>query len=129
MTAEPEHQHVPVCYRNLGTITLDEQDATIEVDHVYIREGAVKCDDCGAPGHDPGEVGLILATGDGETARVIQVLLAPEVALTLANRLTRGANLILESEEDVPDMEREAARYGGVPADPGGISGQERGAA
>jgi len=29
----------------------------------------------------------------------------------LANRLTRAASLVLESEEAVPDIEREAARF------------------
>jgi hypothetical protein len=41
-------------------------------------------------------------------------LMSAEQALMLANRLTRAANLVLESEEDVPDVEREAARFGPV---------------
>jgi hypothetical protein len=39
------------------------------------------------------------------------VLLSAEEALTLANRLVRVANLILESEEDRPDIERDMARF------------------
>jgi hypothetical protein len=81
-------------------------DKDLLIEHVYLPEGAAgKCchDDCGNPAHDPGMAGLVL--GD-ET-----VLLSAEEALTVANRLTRVANLILESEEDRPDIERDIARF------------------
>ena len=48
-------------------------------------------------------VGLIVTEGNA--------ILTAEQALVLANRLTRAASLILESEEDTPDIEREAARF------------------
>jgi len=38
-------------------------------------------------------------------------LLTAEEALVLANRLQRAASLVMESEEDTPDVEREAARF------------------
>jgi hypothetical protein len=80
----------------------EERDLLIE--HVYIPEGeAGNCEHCGSPARDPGLVGLIVG---GESA-----LLTAEEALTVANRLTRAANLVLESEEDIPDIEREAARF------------------
>jgi hypothetical protein len=79
----------------------EERDLLVE--HVYIPEGeAGECPHCGRPAHDPGLVGLVV--GDSSA------LLTAEEALTVANRLTRAANLVLESEEDVPDIEREAAR-------------------
>jgi hypothetical protein len=43
------------------------------------------------------------------------MVMTPEDALMLANRLTRAANLVLETMEDAPDVEREAARYGPAP--------------
>jgi hypothetical protein len=41
------------------------------------------------------------------------VLLFPDQALLLANRLIRAANLVMESDEGLPDVEREAARFHG----------------
>ena len=103
----PEHVHSRT--RNIWHTMLDDgegdEDGTfIAVDHLYLPDGSFNCQDCGAPGHDPGMVGLIV--GDGSA------LLEPELALTLANRIARAANLILESMEQPPDIEREAARFG-----------------
>jgi hypothetical protein len=106
---EPHPEEVPLRTRTIYHTLLD--DATGEKDlviqHVYIPEGmagACSHGDCGNPAHDPGLVGLILGE---ETA-----LLSAEEALIAANRLTRAANLILESEEDRPDIERDMARFG-----------------
>ena len=82
----------------------DEDEAFIAVDHIYLPEGeAGACDHCHRPAHDPGMVGIIVSEG--------QAALTAEQALLLANRLTRAASLVLESEEDCPDIEREAARF------------------
>jgi hypothetical protein len=112
--SEPEHQHDPheVQMRNrmVFHLDLDGQETFIGVDHVYAAEGSITCEHCGRPGHDPGFVGLML----GEE----HALLDPGEALMLAERLQRAASLVMESMEDVPDIEREAARYS-VPEEPG----------
>ena len=104
MTEHPDA--IPLRSRTIYHTLLDDgKDLLIE--HVYLPEGAAgKCvhDDCDNPAHDPGMAGLVL--GD-ETA-----LLSAEEALTIANRLVRVANLILESEEDPSDIERDMARLG-----------------
>ena len=104
MTEHTEHiPPSPLRNRNLLEMELDDE-TVILVDHVYMPEGAARvCPDCGGPGHNAGMVGLIL---DGACG-----LLSPEEALLLADRLVRGAHLVLESTEDPPDVEREAARY------------------
>jgi len=84
-----------------------DEDTTVVVDHVYEPEGTGTCEDCGKPAHDPGMVGLTLA-GEEES---VSALMEPSQALVLAERLQRAASLVLESQEDAPDMEREAARY------------------
>jgi hypothetical protein len=106
--SEHEAEAVPAKIRTVGLLFLDDQEeGAIGVDHIYLAEGSFDCEDCGSPGHDPGHVGL--TADDGEViARM--VLTAPE-ALVLANRLQRAASLVLESEEQVPDIEREAARF------------------
>ena len=107
---EHDHEgHVHSRTRNIWHEILDDgegdDDGTlIAVDHVYLPDGSFACSDCGAPGHDPGMVGLIVGEGSA--------LLEPELALIVANRLTRAADLILESREDPPDIEREAHRLG-----------------
>jgi hypothetical protein len=103
---------VPLRTRTVWHMLLDD-DTDLIVQHVYLPEGAAgKCSHggCENPAHDPGMVGLILG---GETA-----LLTPEDALVVANRITRAANLVLESEEDCPDIEREAARFGAADGAP-----------
>src|SRR5438128_4046065 len=42
-----------------------------------------------------------------------QVALEPYAAIALANRLTRGANVVLESKEGGPDADRELRKLGG----------------
>jgi hypothetical protein len=110
MTEQPEA--TPLRSRTIAHIHLDDGHTTAVVEHVYAPEGAMKCSEEGCDGgaHDPGMVGLLLADGGD----VVSGLMSPEDALLLANRLTRAANLVLESEEDVPDVEREAARFGPV---------------
>ena len=108
--SEHDHEgHVHSRTRNIWHEILDDgegdDDGTlIAVDHLYLPDGSFACSDCGAPGHDPGMVGLIVGEGSA--------LLEPELALIVANRLTRAANLILESREEPPDIEREAHRFG-----------------
>lgn len=105
MTSQPEV--FPIRERTLGCMHVDDEGTTVTVQHVFAREGSFVCDDCGKPGHDPGFVRLVLDYGDDGA----HVVLTAEQALVLANRLTRGASLILESAEDVPDIEREAAKF------------------
>jgi len=107
--SEHEAEAGPGRVRNLGLLFLDDQDeGVIGVDHIYLAEGAFDCTDCGQPGHDPGHVGLTADDGD----LIARMVLTAAEALVLANRLTRAASLVLESEEQVPDVEREAARFG-----------------
>lgn len=103
---EHQHEEAHLRTRTLLHLPIEDQDTCVGVDHVYLPEGqAGPCchDGCGNPAHDPGMVGLALG---GELA-----LLTAEEALVVANRLTRAASLVLEAEEDTPDIEREAARY------------------
>jgi hypothetical protein len=102
--SEHHPEAVPLRTRTLWHMLCDDEETVVMVDHVYIPEGAAgTCDDCGKPAHDPGLVGLIV----GEDS----ALLSAEQALALANRLTKAAELVLESEEDVPDVERDIARF------------------
>jgi hypothetical protein len=104
---EPAHEHIPLRARSIGRMISDDDSETpIWVDHVYLPEGAYTCDDCGSPSHDPGMVAI--GVGDGAA------LISAEQALMLANRLQRAASLVYESEEEAPDIEREAARFGPV---------------
>jgi hypothetical protein len=82
-------------------------DTFVVVDHVYEPDGVATCDDCGEPAHDPGMVGLMMSDGDD----VVSALMDPGRALMIAERLQRAASLVMESGEDVADVEREAARY------------------
>ena len=92
--------------RTIGTVLAEASDTEIAVEHVYFPEGQITCDGCGS-GHDPGMVGMIIDGGEENNA---SLLLTPEEALLLANRLTRGANLVLESAEQPADIERDIAR-------------------
>jgi hypothetical protein len=95
--------------RTIGRLYSEATEADITVEHVYLPDGSFSCDDCGNPGHDPGMVGLMIDAGVENNA---SVLLSPEEALLLINRLQRAVSLVLESGEEVPDIEREAARFG-----------------
>jgi len=104
--SHPEHVHSRT--RNIWHTILDDSDndedgTFIAVDHLYLPDGSFTCDDRGRPGHDPGMVGLIV--GDSSA------LLDAELALTLADRLTRAAHLVLESQEEPADIERDVARF------------------
>jgi hypothetical protein len=109
-----DQHEAPVLHtRSIWHLDTEAADAVIDVDHVYLPEGSFPCADCGNPGHDPGFVGLFAAETDDEddiTARV-NILLTAAEAILLADRLTRAAHLVLESQEDAPDVEREAARF------------------
>lgn len=118
--SDSEPDGVRLRTRTLGCIHPDE-DTVIVVEHVYEPDGASSCEHCGNPAHDPGMVGLVISSEDEDgTAQASSVLMAAEDALTLANRLTRAASLVLESAEDNPDIEREAARFAPAEAPPGG---------
>lgn len=112
------HNHVPMQERTIGRIFPESTESQVVVEHVYAPDGSFKCDDCGKPGHDPGYVGLVIY-GDGGDCE--SVLLEPHEALLIANRLQRAASLVLESTEDVPDVEREANRFSVVPDTPGDL--------
>lgn len=106
--------------RTLGVIHAEGCGALIAVDHLYAPEGAFSCEHCGEPGHDPGMVSLFVDEDtEDDSAPMATALLTAGEALTLANRLQRAASLILESGEDRPDVEREAARFT-VPDDASG---------
>ena len=49
-------------------------------------------------------------------------LLTAEEALLLADRLQRAAHLVLETDEDLPDPEREYRRYRGSEDPPGSVA-------
>lgn len=101
---EPHPEAIPLRTRTLYTMFGDDDETMVSVEHVYLPEGAAgPCQDCGNPAHDPGMVGLIVGEGSA--------LLSPDEALVLANRLTKAAELVLESEEDAPDVERDMARF------------------
>ena len=106
MTEHDHHEGPCVRTRVIYHMILDDEpeERDLLVEHVYLPEGAVKCENCGEPHQDPGSVGLIVG-GEG-------ALLTADEALLVANRLTRAANLVLEAEEDAADIEREAARLG-----------------
>lgn len=107
MTAEPEHdEEAPIRSRIVGAIQPCE-DSSVMVSHVYEPDGVENCEH-GHPSHDPGMVELYVQHGEDD----VMVQIFPGAALTLANRLTRAANLALESMEEPPDLEREAGRFG-----------------
>lgn len=102
---------VPLCEhaypraRHVGAV-VTEQEEVIEVAHLFTNET------CAEHGHlsNPGHVGIAF-DGDDEGAHFY--VLDPAMALLLADRLTRTANLALEAGEDVADVEREVIRHNG----------------
>ena len=112
------HEHVHAKSRTIGVIHGD--DCRVFIEHVYLPDGAFACDECGEPGHDPGMVRIVIAqdTGPDDDDVIVAVAdLAPCEGLTVANRITRVVNLVYESAEDSPDLDREAAKYE-VPSEP-----------
>lgn len=101
-----DHEHVPLNVRTVGYV-YPSDDVTVTVEHVY-TPGAAPCDGCGTESCDPGFVGMAIHR-DGEQPAT--ATMGAEEALLLANRLTRAANLVLELGEDVPDIERDVARF------------------
>ena len=110
-----ENEAIPLHARTILTMHPEADGSEITVDHIYAPEGAFACGDCGGPGHDPGMVGLMV---NGDNDQNVGVVLTAEEALVLANRLQRAASLVLESQEDTPDIEREAARFSAPPERP-----------
>jgi len=102
-----EHQdgcgHPPLRARNIATLFTDD-GSEISVNHLYVA-GPETCshDGCENPAVSPGLVGLTLDDAAG--------MFTPAEALLIANRLTRAANIVLETEEQLPDIERESARH------------------
>lgn len=118
--SDSEPDGVRLRTRTLGCIHPDE-DTVIVVEHVYEPDGASSCEHCGDPAHDPGMVGLVISTEDGDgTVQTSSVLMAAEDALVLANRLSRAASAVLESAEGPPDIERDIARFAAAEGPPGG---------
>jgi MoxR-like ATPase len=94
--------------RIVGSVPVDD-DTTIWIDHVFAM-GA-------SPHDDPGYVGLTVTEDDTRAT----CLLTAQEALLLADRLQRAAHLVLETDEDLPDPEREYRRHrgDGAAAQPG----------
>ncbi len=96
--------------RIVGSVPVDDE-IMIWIDHVFTMGTD--------PDDDPGYVGLTVTEDD--TAEVDRVrlgakatcLLSAEEALLLADRLQRAAHLVLETDEDLPDPEREYRRHRG----------------
>jgi hypothetical protein len=81
--------------RTVGSI-FPGDDTAIWVDYVCTMEA-------GHPDED--FVGIMIQ--EAEAAASASALLTAGEALLLADRLTRGAHLVLENGEDLPDAERE----------------------
>jgi hypothetical protein len=92
--------------RIVGSVPVDD-DTMIWIDHVFTMGTS--------PGDDPGYVGLTVTDDDAK----LTCLLTAEEALLLADRLQRAAHLVLETDEDLPDPEREYRRYRGSEDLPG----------
>ena len=95
-------------YREIGHRHVSE--VILGVDHVFDT----------TDGTDPGAVSMLVLHENvpedcDHTAG--QVFLGPDEALWLANRLTRAANLVLESIEDRACADRELARLSGQGAE------------
>ena len=97
------HEAPPFQSRNIARLFTDD-GSEISVDHLYAASADLApCPDCGGACVSAGMIGLdVLVDGP--------VLLSPEEALLLINRLQRAVNVVLETMEDPPDMDREAAR-------------------
>jgi hypothetical protein len=105
-----EHPGPVIRERLILSMEVSGDAAEVQVGHVY-PAGTVPCPDCGEACESAGCVSLdVLADGPA--------LLAPEEALLIANRLTRAANLVLETMEGPPDIDREAARLGRTGQEP-----------
>ena len=96
--------------RIVGSVPVDD-DTMIWIDHVFATGTS--------PHDDPGYVGLTVAEDDIKAT----CLLTAQEALLLADRLQRAAHLVLETDEDLPDPEREYRRHrGSEAAGPGPLS-------
>src|SRR5499427_10868772 len=101
--------------RIVGSVPVDD-DTMIWIDHVFTMGLS--------PEDDPGYVGLTVTEDDSSEDRArlgakATCLLTAEEALLLADRLQRAAHLVLETDEDLPDPEREYRRYRGNEDRPG----------
>jgi hypothetical protein len=104
-------QHPEALPFRTRTVYLTESEVNgteIRIDHVYAPDGVLPCEECGGPARDPGLVGIFMTGTDGQD---VAALLGPGEAALLALRIQRAVNLIMESDEDLPDIEREAARF------------------
>lgn len=102
-----EHDHdAEMKSRLVGFIDADET-THIEVEHVYDN---ATCPEHGGLAHG-GLVGVTIHDHSPGEEACAAVLLDACDALLLADRITRAAHLVLELEEDLPDVEREYLRY------------------
>jgi hypothetical protein len=98
--------------RIVGSVPV-EDDIMIWVDHVFTLGNGP--DDP----FDEGYVGLTVTEDDSTDSEHLRLgakvtcLLTVEEALLLADRLQRAAHLVLETDEDLPDPEREYRRHRG----------------
>jgi hypothetical protein len=115
-----EHEHAPAGERNIGfKVTVAGVD--VSVDHLYDTD-AEPCPGCGGRCGMAGMVGLSLEFESPDPEAEIAsweagVVLSPEEALWLANRLRRAADVCYEMTEDPPDVRREVIRLS-TPAAP-----------
>ncbi|MGE5287798.1 MAG: hypothetical protein ACM3ML_11445 [Micromonosporaceae bacterium] len=99
-------------FRIVGSVQV-EDDTTIWIDHVF----TIGTSPDGDP--DKGYVGLTITGDDAVDADNLRLvaksacLLTAEEALLLADRLQRAAQFVLETDEDLPDPEREYRRHRG----------------
>lgn len=105
MRHEDEHEQLEI--RNIGFLGTIMGEDNIAIDHVFSMNNR-ECPECGGESEDEGFVGLMI--NDDESDNHASILLTAEEALLLANRLQRAAEVVLESDEDLPNPEREYRR-------------------
>jgi hypothetical protein len=110
---DPGSGGTDACTRTIGYLETDQGDR-VRVDHVYLP-GVHQCGNCQGDCVDPGAIGLVIfpAISDGDPeadVRPATAMMTPAETLILINRLTRAANLALETSEDPPDLSREMQR-------------------
>lgn len=101
-----DNQDSKLRFRTVGLIEAHE-DLHVTVQHVY--------DNTTCPEHgsltDSGLVGIAIHDETPGEEQFASVLLEPREALLLADRITRAAHLVLELDEQLPDVEREYLRH------------------
>lgn len=92
--------------RYVGGVFPDDH-INVYVDHIYTNQT------CPEHGNltDSGVVGIYISDETPGDTQQASAVLSAEDALLLADRLTRAAHLVLETDEDVADVEREYRRH------------------